>query len=253
MIQDYQNILQENNYICTLCDDNMIDNDRVICPFCNIEICESCFQYGLTMELQNPMCIYCKKILSLEFILSNNNTQWCSSIFISYFENLCLEKEKILLPDSIEKYKIQLEIKDFKKNLNDIPTNKKIENNLKYVKKNNLDIYNIELKNQIELRNHNKLEIKIKINNLECNKIRLKKEKNLYISKCSFKDCKGYINNKYFCELCNNSICNACMKIKIQNKEHLCNVNDISSAKFIRDSSKSCPKCYVPIFTPLHI
>ena len=39
-----------------------------------VEICEKCHQYSITMELQNPICVYCKKPLSIEFILSNNTT-----------------------------------------------------------------------------------------------------------------------------------------------------------------------------------
>ena len=37
-----------DTYECNLCTENVIDNYRVICPFCNVEICESCFQYGFT-------------------------------------------------------------------------------------------------------------------------------------------------------------------------------------------------------------
>ena len=58
-------------YECELCTEKMTDNYRVICPFCNVEICETCFQYSITMELKNPICLYCKKQLTLEFVLFN--------------------------------------------------------------------------------------------------------------------------------------------------------------------------------------
>ena len=73
-------------YDCQLCEEKVEDNFRVICPFCNVEICEKCFQYSLTMELKNPMCIYCKKKLSLEFVLSNNETNWCKKILFLIFK-----------------------------------------------------------------------------------------------------------------------------------------------------------------------
>ena len=60
--------MNEINYECSLCTDKICDNDRIICPHCGVEICEPCFQYSITMELQDPVCIYCKKGLSLEFI-----------------------------------------------------------------------------------------------------------------------------------------------------------------------------------------
>ena len=58
-----------NEYECSLCTEKIIDNDRIICPHCSIEICESCFQYSITMEEKDPSCIYCKNPISIEFIL----------------------------------------------------------------------------------------------------------------------------------------------------------------------------------------
>jgi len=49
MSDENTDLLKENIYICSLCDENMIDNDRIICPFCKVEICETCFQYGINI------------------------------------------------------------------------------------------------------------------------------------------------------------------------------------------------------------
>ena len=102
-------------YSCELCTNKVTNNYRVICPFCSVEICEECFQYSITMDLKNPICIYCKKNLSLEFVLENNDTEWCKKIFIPYFENLCLEKEKSYLIDTMPKYNKKVKITEIKK------------------------------------------------------------------------------------------------------------------------------------------
>ena len=109
------NVNQE--YECSICYENVVDNYRVICPFCNIEICETCFQYSTTLEIKTPSCILCKKELSLEFVLANNDHEWCKTKFIPFFENLMYEKEKMLLPDSIESYKKMIKIRELKANL----------------------------------------------------------------------------------------------------------------------------------------
>ena len=36
--------------------------------------------------------------------------------------------------------------------------------------------------------------------------------------------------------------------MNIKEDDHVCNRNDIESAELIKNSSKPCPKCYVPIF-----
>ena len=117
-------------YPCNICNNNVNDNNRVICPFCSVEICESCLQYSIKMDLKNPCCIYCKKSLSLEFVLENNDTNWCKTIFIPFFENLCLEKEKSYLIDTMPKYKKMVEIREIKTQIKNLPSNKKIETEL---------------------------------------------------------------------------------------------------------------------------
>ena len=236
-------------YECTLCTENMEDNDRIICPHCSIEICESCFQYSVTMEEKDPSCIYCKNPISIEFILSNNTTKWCKNTFLTYYSDLLLEKEKAKLVETIPKYRIIKDINQLKKSRQELLTNKKIENN---VKKLNLvkDEFESKFKELIQKRNDEKKNLTISIEELE-NKINInnkkeKKEKCIYITKCPNLKCKGFINSKYTCELCDTKICKACFMLKEDN--HVCNRDDIESADLIKKESKSCPGCYVPIF-----
>jgi len=207
------------------------------------------------MELQNPICLCCKKNLSLEFVLANNATQWCKKIFVPYFENLCLEKEKSLLTSTLDKYKNMVKVRDLRKQIRALPSNKKLENQLikvfkmtdtNFEKKNNNDFKNL-LDQQIEEKNILKSSLESKIDKLENNKDKKnKKKETTYISNCLVENCRGFINNKYTCEICDTKICKACMNIK--EEDHVCNRNDIESAELIKNSSKPCPKCYVPIF-----
>jgi len=234
-------------YECSLCTEYMIDNDRIICPHCSIEICEPCFQYSITMELQDPICIYCKNTLSIEFILSNNATKWCEKVFLEYYSNLLLEKEKNKIMDTIPKFKIHLEIDKLKKERNNLLTNKKIMNSLKKEKLSKND-YDTAFNMQITVRNLNKEKYNNQIIELE-NSLNIKKkvkEKITCIAKCPNTKCKGFINNNYYCELCDTKICKACFMIK--ENDHVCNRSDIESAELIKNDSKPCPGCYVSIF-----
>lgn len=247
-------------YECELCTEKMTNNYRVICPFCNIEICEDCFQYSITMELKDPICIYCKKHLTLEFVLANNDTSWCKKVFIPYFENLCLEKERSYLQDSMPKYKKMVKIRELKKEFNSFPSNKKLEEKAieilspsltsKYTKKEikDLEIFNEIYENLLNEKLLKKKDIQDRINILENKKIEDLKdiEKKVYICNCPNNKCRGFITKEYFCDICNLEICDSCMVEKGEN--HICCRNDIKSANLIKESSKPCPKCYVPIF-----
>ena len=266
--------LKNKLYSCNICTNNMKYNYRVSCPFCSVEICESCFQYSIMMDLKNPICIYCKKGLSLEFVLENNDTSWCKEKFIPFFENLCLEKEKSYLIDTMPIYKKMIEIRKLKKQIKDLPSNKKIEiqvlkefrknyqydeNNfegltktqitkekLSQIKKNKNFITLLNIKLIVKYDQKNKFKDHIVLLEGQSNK-KIKPEKTItYICNCPNQKCRGFITNEYFCEICNLEMCDSCMIEKKEN--HICNRNDVKSSNMIRDSSKPCPKCYSPIF-----
>jgi hypothetical protein len=207
-------------YSCILCEELMIDNDRIICPFCNIEICEKCFQYSIMMELRNPICIYCKKNYSLEFILSNNDTVWCKKKFLPFLGKLLMDIENKKIPNFIEKYKKIEKLRELEKEIK------------KYLKSND---YELVLSIDKEIK-----EIKKKLNITE------NKQKKIYISPCVNNKCKGFITDKYECNLCGEEICDKCMIKKGEN--HKCNRNDVKSANIIKESSKPCPECCVSIY-----
>ena len=261
-------------YSCEICTNNMDFNHRVVCSFCSVEICESCFQYSITMELKTPCCIYCKKNFSLEFVLENNDTKWCRKTFIPFFENLCLEREKSYLIDTIPKYKKMVEIRELKNELKKIPSDRKIEANIlkdfrenfQYDEKVLEGLTKTKLtraklaqirndKNFVKLltqkildKNNQKNKLNEKINLLQdkSNKKTKEDKKVTYICNCPNQKCRGFITNEYFCEICNLEICDSCMVEKKEN--HICNRNDVKSANMIKESSKPCPKCYSPIF-----
>ena len=239
-------------YTCELCVEDINDNIRIICPHCNVEICEPCFQYGLLLENQDPKCIYCKKLLSLEFVLSNNDTKWLKNNFIEYYSNLLFEKEKNKLMDTVPKYKLFLQIQDIKNDFKIFKidnTNKKIIEKIKRNIENN-DDFELLYDKLIDERNKKKENFSIIINELE-KKLTIKMKKDIekkksFIKKCPNDKCKGFINIEYQCELCDVEICKTCYEM-IQ-EDHICNINNIECAELIKKDSKPCPNCYVPIF-----
>jgi len=233
------NVNQE--YECSICYENVVDNYRVICPFCNIEICETCFQYSTTLEIKTPSCIFCKKELSLEFVLANNDHEWCKTKFIPFFENLMYEKEKMLLPDSIESYKKMIKIRELKANL------KQYKSKQILTRKREIGLLKGQDVTEIENKIHNRFEIENELNELTETDFENKSNNTkIYISNCINENCRGFITNKYECELCKTKICDECLQIN--NENHRCNRNDTATAREIKNSSKPCPKCYVPIF-----
>jgi hypothetical protein len=54
-------------------------------------------------------------------------------------------------------------------------------------------------------------------------------------------DCRGFLSSQWKCGMCNQSTCNACHLVKQQG--HVCDPNDVETAKLLATDSKPCPKC----------
>lgn len=68
-----------------------------------------------------------------------------------------------------------------------------------------------------------------------------------YILPCSTNDCRGMINSKWECDLCNRKFCNKCAA-DTTNDKHECKESDVENLKFIMSTTKPCPNCATRIF-----
>jgi hypothetical protein len=67
------------------------------------------------------------------------------------------------------------------------------------------------------------------------------KEKREFIMNCQSAGCKGFLSTKYKCGLCEKYTCSSCLLVKEEG--HVCNADDISTVRMIREETKPCPKC----------
>jgi len=88
-----------------------------------------------------------------------------------------------------------------------------------------------------------------------------KQKESSFIKPCPASDCRGFINNKWICGLCETVVCKDCHEIKGKKKEikeeeeekynndiHICDPNNIETAKALQKETKGCPKCGIRIF-----
>lgn len=63
---------------------------------------------------------------------------------------------------------------------------------------------------------------------------------------CITEACRGFVNSKGECPICNVVVCVDCNVVK-QNDDHQCNQDDIETFKELSKNTKPCPKCNVRI------
>jgi hypothetical protein len=77
-----------------------------------------------------------------------------------------------------------------------------------------------------------------------------KTERRQFIKPCPVDDCRGFLSTQWKCGLCSTWSCPDCHMVIGESKDtpHVCDPNNVESAKMIKMETKPCPKCAVPIF-----
>lgn len=72
-----------------------------------------------------------------------------------------------------------------------------------------------------------------------------------FIRACPVENCRGFLSSQWKCGLCDLWTCPDCLVVKGPEqkcKTHICNPDDVASAKLLAKDSKPCPKCATGIF-----
>ena len=99
---------------CQICCEkiNLSTRKNVICNFCDYSVCRACFQMYVSETTNEPSCMNCKKVLNRVFLNENCTNIFLTTTFKSHRENILLDREKALLPETqpyvvLEKIKIK--------------------------------------------------------------------------------------------------------------------------------------------------
>jgi len=71
-------------------------------------------------------------------------------------------------------------------------------------------------------------------------------KKNLFVRKCPLGNCKGFLNGRFHCELCQKNTCKACNEEK--GPGHECDPEAVETMKLLAADTKPCPKCGCMIY-----
>jgi len=73
---------------------------------------------------------------------------------------------------------------------------------------------------------------------------------NYFVRACPNNECRGFLNSKWMCGVCNHYTCSKCHSVKGTEDEcdHTCDPNDVSTAELLNKDTKPCPRCGMGIF-----
>ena len=199
---------------CDICDYKITVINKVVkCPYCSFESCEKCCNKYLLLNSQ-PQCMSCKKVWNDDFVYNELSQKFLNKEYRTHMKDVIYDQEKSMLPETMI-----------------------IFNNMKKVDKLRAKI--LKLREKI---------IKYEEEIMELSNTKNKKEeikKVNIIKECPNEDCKGFLNNKLICGLCDTQLCSDCEKVKDEDdeEEHICDEVDVKTVKMKKSECKNCPNC----------
>ena len=219
---------------------NKINHKEVNCPFCDLIVCRVCVQKYILSSFQDPHCMSCKTLWNREFIDSFCTKYFRNTDFKLHRENILLEREKSLMIQT------QPEVERIIKM-------RKLRKIIRNQKERLIELHNIHrttafVSGEVSLNIHPDIQEiyrEMERTYRELEQIRndggLHEEPRRFIRQCPVEECKGFLNEEWYCGLCDRHYCKRCNESLTDN--HVCDPVVVETMKLLNKDSKSCPKC----------
>jgi hypothetical protein len=223
---------------CPVCLDDYDEKSKVVTCSCGYAVHIKCMQEYLLQNTKEPHCMHCRKMWDRDFQYTNLTSAFINGKYKKHRKELLFELEKAQFPATMNHV-------------------------IEYKKKNTYkeELEETTKKANILRQEAMQCEIKImkltkKIKDIESGiftPLENKKEdieKKQFIKPCPVENCRGFLSSAYKCGLCSTFVCSKCFEIKGKTKdvEHTCDENMLKNAEAIKNETKGCPQCGVPIY-----
>ena len=226
---------------CNICTEklNKVKHTPIKCEYCDFEACRQCCQtYILDKTQATCMNNQCNKEWSRKFLAEKFTQKFVNTEWKKNREQVLFDKEKALLPATqplverrIQEGKIKAQIRDIEKQIRDLNTRR------------------MDLQQMLYNPNYIPLDpLTANPNNTDPNTNPTNARH--FVRACPDEHCRGYLSTQWKCGLCEKWTCPDCHAIKGHHKdtEHVCNKDDLETAKLLDQDTKPCPKCATGIY-----
>ena len=249
---------------CPICLSKITKINRIVnCGYCDFQSCVKCNKEFFKTQM-NARCMNteCKKEFTRNFLVTNFNKTYINTDYKTHLKEIYFQKEISKLPETICKLKSLNAHKQRKKEIKKlirtiVPDTEEYEY---YITLYYLYRYCEGLEHYIDIPNEPATlpDIHTYFNEMSASPTH-KKYVPKYVGRCPVDNCKGFINNKYICELCSSIICEKCNvplstttstspSTTPEEPPHVCDESVVSTIQLIKKDTKPCPTCHVSIY-----
>jgi hypothetical protein len=233
----------EQSKECAVCLDpyNKSTRTPVKCHSCGYQACRQCYAtFILDPSNTHPNCMNCHKEFQREFLVDNFTLKFVSKDWKDHRERTILQKERALLPT-------RQPVAEMVKRKDELNTecNELLE-----------QMNALRVKHYACTTEKARLEHRIRAGPAADAALpgsaATQREHAAFIRPCpnTAANCRGFLSTQWKCNLCNMWACKDCHEMKgaTQDTPHVCNADNLASAKLIDAETRACPKCGARVY-----
>lgn len=226
---------------CDVCCEkfNKINHKKVECPFCDLQSCRSCSQRYLLSIIEDPHCMGCKNMWNREFVDTFCTKYFRNTELRKHRENMLFEREKLRMPETqpeVERIlamrKLHIFIGEQKRKLVELSQRYKLYMPLRQGTIIPREVLEVQENLTHGYRTLERLRTMGDIVDNEPKK---------FIRKCPTEECRGFMNEEWFCGMCERQFCEKCNEEILES--HVCNPESVKTMELLKKDTKPCPKC----------
>lgn len=203
--------------LCDICCES-INNKRkqLECPYCNKESCIDCVKRFVLGTLQDPYCMFCNHAWTEDFVDTMMDNTFKTKQLQKHREAVLYEREKSLMPATQPAVELRIaKIKYEEKRKELIERKRQIEQELTMLQED----FNVRRTGQAPIIRE-------------------------MVRTCPANGCRGFLDNKWACGMCNVQVCKDCEEIiPTGSEDHECDPDTVKTVQLLRKDCKKCPKC----------
>jgi len=254
----------DENTECDICCMKFNNSSRakIKCNKCEEITCKTCTRTYLLGSIKDAHCMSCQNQWGVGFLVDNLNKSFVNRDFENHRKNVLFDREKARFPDTMylvenikkkhkyaklcsEVYVKEAEYRHIENRIFVINLNGRSIIDAVNEERDALKLIEVELNELKNRRNAMKLELQ--------DEGIVKKRQIRFIHACPAENCKGFLSTAWKCGLCEQWTCSKCFELKGNKKDdpdnpHECKEENLQSAELIKQETKNCPKCAVPIY-----
>jgi len=227
---------------CDVCCEkfNKINHKKVDCPFCDLHSCRTCSQKYLLSISDDPHCMGCKNMWNREFVDSFCTKYFRNTELRRHRENILFEREKVRMPETQPEVERVKAMRKLHKIINE-QRGRLLELHRRY----GIYIAQTTLREIPEPIQELRAEMEETYRELERlrrgGELVVGEEPKKFVRKCPTEECKGFMNEEWFCGLCDRHFCEHCNEEVCEG--HTCDPDAVKTMKLLKKDTKPCPKC----------